>query len=96
MAGQKLDITKEEKDLDVIISDNLKPAAQCAKAAKTAQTVLGQISRAFQYRNKTVFMQLYKQYAHLEFAVQACGTVHRRGYRGPRKGTGTEKGGGND
>jgi hypothetical protein len=47
MAGQKLDITKEEKDFGVIVSDNLKPAAQCAKAAKTALTVLGQISRAF-------------------------------------------------
>jgi hypothetical protein len=35
--------------------------------------VLGQISRAFQYRDRTVFMQLYKQYVrpHLEFAVQA-------------------------
>jgi hypothetical protein len=44
-----------------------------AKAAKTAQTVLGQITRAFQYRDKKVFMQLYKQYVrpHLEFAVQA-------------------------
>jgi ribonucleases P/MRP protein subunit RPP40 len=73
MAGQKLDTTKEEKDLGVIICDNLKTAAQCAKAAKTAQSVLGQISRAFQYRDKVVFMQLYKQYVrpHLEFAVQA-------------------------
>jgi hypothetical protein len=43
MAGQKLDKTREEKDLGVIISDNLKPAAQCAKAAKTAQTVLGSV-----------------------------------------------------
>jgi hypothetical protein len=60
------------KDLGVTISDSLKPAAQCAKAAKKAQMVLGQISRAFQYRDKTVFMQLYKQYVwpHLEFAIQ--------------------------
>jgi hypothetical protein len=73
MAGQKLETTKEEKDLGVIVSDNLKPAAQCAKAAKTAMTVLGQISRAFQYRDRAVFMQLYKQYVrpHMEFAVQA-------------------------
>jgi ribonucleases P/MRP protein subunit RPP40 len=57
----------------VIISDSLKPAAQCAKAAKTAQTVLGQISRAFSFRDKMVFMQLYKQYVrpHLEFGIQA-------------------------
>jgi hypothetical protein len=50
--------------------ENLKPAAQCTKAA---QTVLGQIVRAFQYRDRTIFLQLYKQYVrpHLEFAVQA-------------------------
>jgi hypothetical protein len=73
MGGTTLSVTKEEKDLGVLISDSLKPAAQCAKAAKTAQTVLGQITRAFQYRDRTVFMQLYKQYVrpHLEFAVQA-------------------------
>jgi Reverse transcriptase (RNA-dependent DNA polymerase)/Endonuclease-reverse transcriptase len=73
MAGQQLAVTKEEKDLGVTISDNLKPAAQCAKAARTAQTVLGQIVRAFRYRDRTIFLQLYKQYIrpHLEFAVQA-------------------------
>jgi hypothetical protein len=36
MDGQKLDTTKEEKYLGMIICDNLKTAAQCAKAAKTA------------------------------------------------------------
>jgi hypothetical protein len=78
MAGQKLEKTREEKDLGVIMSDNLKPAAQCAKAAKTAQTVLGQISRAFQYRDRTVFMQLYKQYvptAALGIRSPGVGTV---------------------
>ncbi len=43
------------------------------KAAKTAQTVLGQISRAFQYRDRHIFICLYKQYVrpHLEFSTQA-------------------------
>jgi hypothetical protein len=49
MGGTKLEVTKKERDLGVIISDNLKPAAQCAKAAKAAQTVLGQITQAFRY-----------------------------------------------
>jgi Reverse transcriptase (RNA-dependent DNA polymerase) len=73
MAGAVLEKTREEKDLGVLISDNLKPADQCAQIAKTAQIVLGQISRAFQYRDKKVLVQLYKQYVrpHLEFAVQA-------------------------
>jgi hypothetical protein len=35
-----------------MVASNMKPAAQCARAAKTAMTVLGQISRAFTYREK--------------------------------------------
>jgi hypothetical protein len=56
-----------------MILENLKPAAQCAKAAKTAQGVLGQLTRAFHYRDRHVFMRLYKQFVrpHLEFSTQA-------------------------
>jgi ribonucleases P/MRP protein subunit RPP40 len=65
--------TREEKDLGVLISDTLKPSAQRARAARTAQAVLGQIICAFQYRDKRAFIQLYKQHVrpHLEFAIQA-------------------------
>jgi hypothetical protein len=31
------------------MSKNLKPSSQCAKAARTAQTVLSQLTRAFYY-----------------------------------------------
>jgi ABC-type transporter MlaC component len=84
MAGSVLDKTREEKDLGVIVSDTLKTTAQ---AALTALSVLGQITRAFQYHDKQkgqitrafhyhdkqTFEQLYKQYVrpHLDFAVQA-------------------------
>jgi hypothetical protein len=44
MSGVDLEVTRGEKDIGVIISDKLKPAAQCAKAAITAQTVLGKIT----------------------------------------------------
>ena len=64
---------EEDKDIGVIVQANLKPAAQCATAARTAQAVLGQISCAFHYRDRHVFMKLYKQYVrpHLEFSTQA-------------------------
>jgi ribonuclease P/MRP protein subunit RPP40 len=73
MNNQTLDSTAEERDIGVMISENLKLAAQCAKAAKTAQGVLGQLTRAFHYRDRHVFMRLYKQYVrpHLEFSTQA-------------------------
>jgi hypothetical protein len=53
----------------------LKQSAQCKKAARTAQTVLSQISRAFHFRDRHVFLRLYVQYVqvrpHLEFASPA-------------------------
>jgi hypothetical protein len=73
MGGVELTKTEEERDLGVTTTCQLKPSAQCAKAARAAQAVLGQITRAFHYRNKKVFLNLYKTYVrpHLEFAVQA-------------------------
>jgi len=73
MNGAVLEETEEERDLGVMISNKLKPGTQCAKAARTAAAVLGQISRAFHFKDRYVFVQLYKQYVwpHLEFAVQA-------------------------
>jgi hypothetical protein len=71
MSGADLSTTTEERDIGVTVSSNLRPGAQCAKAARKASAVLGQISRAFHYRDRHTFLNLYKQYVrpHLEFAV---------------------------
>jgi len=73
MNGQKLEKTSEEVDVGVTISKNCKPSAQCAKAARTAQAVLGQVARAFHYRDRHIFVRLYIQYVrpHLEYAAVA-------------------------
>lgn len=73
MGDTLLSTTKEERDIGVTMSSNLRPGAQCSKVARTASAVLGQISRAFHYRDRYTFMNLYKQYVrpHLEFAIQA-------------------------
>jgi hypothetical protein len=50
------------------------PSAQCAKAARTAQTVLSQITRASHCRDRHIYLRLYNmQYVrpHLEFASPA-------------------------
>ena len=57
MGGEHLVETEEERDIGVIVTDNLKPWAQCSKVARTAQAVLGQISRAFHYRDRLVFCE---------------------------------------
>jgi hypothetical protein len=72
-AGSVLESVVEEKDVGVIIHNSLKPSAQCAKAAKKANQVLGQMARAFHYRDRVTWVRLYKTYVrcHLEYSVQA-------------------------
>ena len=69
MFGKKLGVTEEEKDLGVMVHKSLKPSVQVAKAAKKANQVLGQLARAFTYRDKVYFIKLYKVYVrcHLEY-----------------------------
>jgi hypothetical protein len=62
MNGHKFATTSAERDVGVIISDDLKQADQCKKAAQTAGAVLGQIHRAFHYRDRHTYLGLYKQY----------------------------------
>ena len=62
MEDVTLATTDKEKDIGVKIQANLKPSAQYAAAARTAQAILGQIARAFHYRDRHVFVKLYCQY----------------------------------
>ena len=52
--GTILTDVSEEKDIGVMIHNSLKPSVQCARAVKKANQVLGQMSRSFHYRDKTV------------------------------------------
>jgi hypothetical protein len=63
----------EETDIGVIVQSNLKPGKQCQRAANVATGVLKTIWRNFYYRDKKVYVNLYKQYVrpHLEFSVTA-------------------------
>ena len=73
MNGNTLDSTDKEKDIGVIICNNLKPAAHCEKVARTATGVLHQILRSFSFRDRSILPRIYQQYVrpHLEFAVPA-------------------------
>jgi len=78
MKGQQLAETEEERDIGVMVTRQLKPSTQCRNAARTAQTVLGQLTRAFHYRDRHVFLRLYIQYVrpHLEFCAPAWSPWH--------------------
>ena len=63
----------EEKDLGVIISSSCTPRRQVSAAAMKGNQVLGQLLRAFTYRDRHTFIRLYQQYVrpHLEYCIQA-------------------------
>ena len=73
MNGEKLSESDSERDIGVTISNNLKPSKQCSEAARKPNAVLGMITKAFHYRDRYVFINLYKQYVrpHLEFCSPA-------------------------
>ena len=86
-----LETTREERDLGVVMSDTLKHKAQCAKAARTAQTVLSQIVRAFHFRDKHIFLKLPQAVQTVcPTPLGVCGaslvTVDSTGKRGPGEG----------
>jgi len=58
MNGVKLQTVNEEKDLDVIVSADLKWERQCIEVVKKANKMLGLIKRNFQYRSKATIVPL--------------------------------------
>ena len=67
---KNLVVDKEERDLGVIIRNDLKCALQCIKVVNTANKVLGMISRSFMCKNGKIILQLCKSLVRL--------TLHRR------------------
>ena len=63
-----------------MVHSSLKPSLQCAKAAKKANSVLGQMAKSFQYRDRHTWVKLYKTYVrhYLEFSVQAWSPWYKR------------------
>ena len=69
----ELNSTKEEKDLGVLITRDLKFHLQSVQSVKKAQSVLGMVKRHFNVIDKDDFTALYKTYIrpHLEYCIQA-------------------------
>ena len=69
-----LDSTNEENDLSVLINPALSCSKHCARAAKRANCILGQIKRTFTHKSATVVKKLYTSLVRprLEYCTQAC------------------------
>jgi len=72
MNDVKLECVSEEKDLGVIISEDLKCEKQCSEAVKKANIIMGMIKRNFIDRSKEAIIPLYKSLVrpHLECCCQ--------------------------
>ena len=67
----KFGVTKEEKDLGIYTTNNLKPGMQCTKATSKARSVLGMIRQHFKTIDAEEFHILYDSYirSHMEYCV---------------------------
>ena len=71
MDTMQLQKVSEERDLGIIVSDNLKWDKQYIAAVKQGNKVLGMIKRNFMDRSKDTIMALYKSLVrpHLEYCT---------------------------
>jgi len=75
-----LSATTEERDLGIVVTDNLEVSTQCTEAAKRAMKVLRMIRRQFKDMDKECFTILYKSFVkpHMEFAIQVWSPYLKR------------------
>jgi ribonuclease P/MRP protein subunit RPP40 len=73
MNWKDLEEISEERDLGVIVQQDLKWSKQCSKSVSTANRILGMIKISFCYLNKDVVLKLYTSLVrpHLEYCLQA-------------------------
>ena len=62
MDGTILEITKEEKDLGVYWTDDLKPEKQIRSCVAKAYIAVNKIRKTFSFMNKEMFLLLYKTF----------------------------------
>ena len=85
--------TTLEKDLGVLISQDLKVVEQCNKAAKKAMRDLGMVRRTFRNLDETTLKILYCSFVrpHLDYCIQALAPYLKKDIatleRGQRRAT---------
>ena len=78
--GSELCKVNNEKDLGIIISNDLKPGKHISEVVKTANKIAGFIGRAFDYKSEKVILTLYNSLVrpHLEYCVQFWSPYFRK------------------
>ena len=60
LEGRYLDKVTEDKDLGIVVSNDLKVSKHCSQAYAKANKLLGVISRTIVYKTSDILLQLYK------------------------------------
>jgi ribonuclease P/MRP protein subunit RPP40 len=73
MSQQRLKVVREERDLGVVLRDDLKVSGNCQQAYAKASRMLGLMARTVRYRSLEVMVRLYKSLVrpHLEYCASA-------------------------
>jgi len=76
----QLECVSEEKDLGVIINEDLKWQKQCSEAVRKANRMLGMIKRNFIDRSQETIILLYKSLVrpHLEYCCQLWSPYYKK------------------
>ncbi|KAF2346656.1 Reverse transcriptase domain [Trinorchestia longiramus] len=67
-----IETVQQQRDIGVIVTENLKHDRQVEKIVKNASRIIGFTARNFEYKSKNIILPLYKASVrpHLEYAVQ--------------------------
>jgi len=80
MNQKKLEVVEEEKDLGVLITNDLKASQQCTAARNKANRVLGMMNRTIVYKSKEVLLNLYKSLVrpHVEYCTPVWSPCYQK------------------
>jgi len=80
MDKKELEKAQEEKDLGVLITNDLKASSQCVQARNKTNRVLGMIHRTIIYKTKDVLLRLYKSLVrpHVEYCTPVSSHCYQK------------------